>query len=567
MTGGKRNKVFKNVRDRRKGSKQNRVDKHQKVRCSPNDRKITFIDRLEIKEDVSKDCSSVIKDGVKSDCLSRKFHHLPVFQKTDALVESIRTNDITIISGDTGCGKSSGVPQIILRDALLRSETAKIVVTQPRRVAASSIASRVQYTVCKDQEILKKLPPKTNLGLGGVVGYKVRFDDKISPETKISYVTDGILIREFLKLAGAGGGDLFRIPYTHIIIDEVHERSIRIDELLGICLMYLRSKKTGLKLIIMSATIEIEVLNEYFAKNAGDLLIGHEHIEGRAFPVQIKYTTHVVSDIMNAAVQTVCQVITGDTQGDILVFLPGSDDVLTLKGKLDQKLAAIEEFKQSLQPYLSDESLSVTVQIGYADVHDKRKQPKGMPEWLKQHFEILPLYASLPVSEQQRVFKEPQSSYHRKIILATNIAETSITFPNVRHVVDTGKVKLKSGVSLKVADISRAMGKQRAGRAGRVAEGTTYRLMPESVFLELPETSLPEIARCDLTDFVLDLLALDGKNRVLTRLLGESVEEPLAILNLPWPTMPESKDLECSMKFLKRILAIHGPKRVLTERG
>ncbi|BFZ54405.1 Salivary acidic proline-rich phosphoprotein 1/2 [Savitreella phatthalungensis] len=362
---------------------------------------------------------------------------LPIAQHEELVCSTVRHNNVVILVGETGSGKSTQVPQFLLRDY-----EGAIAVTQPRRVAAINLARRVA--------------DEMDVELGGQVGYSVRFDDRTSKATRLKYLTDGMLLIELLK-------DPMLSNYSVVVLDEAHERSLVTDLLLGFMKALLR-KRIGLRLVVMSATLDADSFSRFF--DDAEIL----QIPGRMFDVQLMYTAAPLEDYADAVLKTIFQVHLGEPTGDLLVFLTGSDEIERL----------------------------VTLCEMYA-----RQLPKGALRMLP-----LPLYAALTQQQQQRVF-EPTPKGTRKIILSTNIAETSVTVPGVRYVIDCGLQKQKSYHSkvgfeeLKIVPLARSNADQRAGRAGREAPGKCWRLYTEETYARLPSVGVPEIRRVGLAQSVL----------------------------------------------------------------
>eukprot|EP01054_Gregarina_sp_Poly1_P002351 Gregarina_sp_Poly_1__2350@NODE_1629_length_3681_cov_12_076923_g1075_i0_p1_GENE_NODE_1629_length_3681_cov_12_076923_g1075_i0NODE_1629_length_3681_cov_12_076923_g1075_i0_p1_ORF_typecomplete_len882_score140_95Flavi_DEAD/PF07652_14/7_1e15OB_NTP_bind/PF07717_16/3_4e02OB_NTP_bind/PF07717_16/5_4e13DEAD/PF00270_29/9e14HA2/PF04408_23/4_5e12Helicase_C/PF00271_31/2_8e09ResIII/PF04851_15/2e08AAA_19/PF13245_6/2_7e08AAA_30/PF13604_6/1_4e05AAA_22/PF13401_6/0_00027AAA_22/PF13401_6/3_1e03AAA_22/PF13401_6/3_2e03A len=560
----------------------------------------------------------------KKQNLSR-ISELPIFQHWRRIVDLVENNDVSLIVGDTGCGKTTGVPHILFKHYLKnRQARPRIVITQPRVVAATSLAKRVSEQLAKDRELLPLLGPKVNIGLGGLVGYRVRFDDHTSPETRVIFATDGLIIREFLWDVchnSKASSELRSFQrYDYVIIDEAHERTLRIDELMGLTKVALSSRNRKFKLIVMSATLDVQTLKDFY--NSADFKTGFISIPGRTFPVAINYLKAPCQDYLQAAMAALCQVMLTSESGDVLVFLPGSEDIISLCKKLRQKVAELDAFKrltsdlerfltvlkshvdiesrstlltcespEELQThlrkmfgieYLSSEELASFFRCvnranmgSFMDIIVQYKAgdftslpcKKADTTWLQTEWIILPLYSQLSYEEQQRVFLPPKNARQRKIIVSTNIAETSITLPNITYVIDSGKVKLKFQSSLKMVDVSSAMSKQRSGRAGRVQEGTAYRLFTEDHFWQLEEQAVPEIARCDIADLLLDLKTVDGENRQLSKFLGADTRNVLQLNDFPLPTYPSKTAVEDAELLLYRVGAFKGAMRTISERG
>lgn len=372
---------------------------------------------------------------------------LPVTEHGEELVRAVRDNRVVIVCGETGSGKTTQLPKIAMMAG--RGETGMIAHTQPRRIAASSVAKRIAEEL------------KTNLG--DVVGYKVRFTDKTHSGATIKLMTDGILLAETQT-------DPLLRAYDTVIIDEAHERSINIDFLLGY-LKRLLTKRADLKVIVTSATIDAERFAHHFA-DADGKPAPIFNISGRTYPVEIRWRP--LDDVDEADDRTMLEAIENAVselemagRGDILVFLPG-----------EREIRETEEFL--------------------------RKTRVGKVE-------ILPLFARLSASDQEKVFKPAGL---RRIVLATNVAETSITVPGIRYVVDTGLARVKrysyrSKVDqLLIEPVSQAAANQRAGRCGRVAEGICIRLYDEEDFARRPAFTDPEIFRTNLAAVILRAKAL-----------------------------------------------------------
>lgn len=371
---------------------------------------------------------------------------LPIYKLRSQLVQAIRDNQVLIVVGDTGSGKTTQMTQYLAEEGF--AERGKIGCTQPRRVAAVSVAKRVAEEVgCR---------------VGQEVGYTIRFEDCTSPETKIKYMTDGMLQRECLVDPDVSN-------YSVIMLDEAHERTIATDVLFGLLKKALK-RRPDLKLIVTSATLDAEKFSTYFF---GCPIFT---IPGRTYPVEILYTKEPEPDYLDAALITVMQIHLSEPTGDILVFLTGQEEI-------DTSCEILFERMKALGP--------------------------SVPELI-----ILPVYSALPSEMQTKIF-EPTPAGSRKVILATNIAETSITIDGIYYVVDPGFVKQnaydpKLGMdSLVVTPISQAQARQRSGRAGRTGPGKCYRLYTESAYRnEMLPNSIPDIQRQNLASTILALKAM-----------------------------------------------------------
>lgn len=370
---------------------------------------------------------------------------LPVHERLDDIKTAIQNNQVTIICGETGSGKTTQLPKICLE--LGRGAAGLIGHTQPRRLAARSVAERIAEELGSP--------------LGEAVGYKVRFNDNTSRDAYVKLMTDGILLAETQT-------DRYLTAYDTIIIDEAHERSLNIDFLLGY-LKQLLPRRPDLKVIITSATIDAERFSKHF-NNAPVL-----EVSGRTFPVDILYRPLHSQDEDEAEIELTDAIVDAADElarlgsGDILVFLPGERE--------------IRETAEAL-----------------------RKSP------LRRDDEILPLFARLSNAEQHKIFHPGGTK--RRIVLATNVAETSLTVPGIKYVIDTGLARVKRYSArakveqLHVEKISQAAARQRSGRCGRVSAGVAVRLYSEEDFNARPAFTDPEIIRSNLAAVILRMAAL-----------------------------------------------------------
>ncbi|MBC7362614.1 MAG: ATP-dependent RNA helicase HrpA [Candidatus Aminicenantes bacterium] len=369
---------------------------------------------------------------------------LPITRHRQEIVQAIKDNRVIIVSGETGCGKSTQLPKMCLEAG--RGLTGKIACTQPRRLAAITIAQRIA--------------DELHQPVGKAVGYKIRFQDRTSPESYIKIMTDGLLLAETQ-------GNRLLTEYDTIIIDEAHERSLNIDFLIGLCRVLLE-KRSELKLIITSATLEVEKFVKAFANPPVF------QVSGRMYPVEVMYfepdsqrRKKEEPDYLDLAVEAVDFIKKEKPPGDILVFMPTEQDILETCQRL---------------------------------------QGKHYPDSV-----ILPLFARMPAHQQKQIYSVKQG----KIVVATNVAETSLTIPGIRYVVDTGLARISqyqssSGIhSLPITPISQASAEQRKGRCGRVSEGLCLRLYSEEDFLSRPKHTPPEILRSNLAEVILRMLDLE----------------------------------------------------------
>ncbi|KAI8601961.1 hypothetical protein EDD21DRAFT_373131 [Dissophora ornata] len=378
---------------------------------------------------------------------------LPVYQYRQLLLDAIEEHQVLVVVGETGSGKTTQLPQYLYEAGYTKGGK-KIGCTQPRRVAAMSVAARVA--------------DEMGVKLGYEVGYSIRFEDCTSEKTVMKYMTDGMLLREFMSEPDLAG-------YSCIIIDEAHERTLHTDILLGLVKDIARLR-TDLKVLISSATMDAEKFSEYF--DDAPIL----NIPGRPYPVEVHYTASPEANYLAAAITTIMQIHISQGPGDILVFLTGQDEIDNAAENLQQTCRVLGDRIQELM--------------------------------------VCPIYSSLPSDMQGKIF-EPTPEGSRKVVLATNIAETSITIDGVKFVIDPGFSKMlsfnpKTGMeSLVVTPCSRASANQRKGRAGRVGPGKCFRLYTQwAYYNELDENTVPEIQRINLNSVVLSLKSL-GINDIL----------------------------------------------------
>lgn len=549
-------------------------------------------DNMSVKKDYKRGAN--LKENAKKLWLARK--NLPIWSHSAEIREGLRHKDIMLLAGETGSGKSTQVPQMLIHESWCKCQsviatikgvrqTVKvggcIAVTEPRRVAAISLARRVAEEMGT---------PLGSASPASKVGYSVRFDNSTSPNTRIKYLTEGMLLQEMLR-------DPWLREYSAVIVDEVHERGVNVDLVMG----FLKNMNAGenegrggvaLKMAIMSATLNIDSFMTFFegpesndpsgtsrtdgkynphsqenvegedgsewsgiscsdtegdiselqTSNAGseikiskgsrtteasrsgsknmdveDHILQNQnststaicHIEGRQYPVKAIYSPEPVQDFVDASLRTIFQIHYKEPMpGDVLVFLTGQETI------------------ESLETLVNEYAMNMSNDV-----------PKIL---------VLPLFAALPQAAQQRVF-QPAPPRTRKIILATNIAETSVTISGVRFVIDCGKAKIKQfrsriGLdSLLVKPISKSAATQRKGRAGREAPGQCYRLYTEKDYLSLEPSNTPEILRCDLAQAILTMKAR-GIND---------------IINFPFLNSPPREALEKALMQLLQLQALN----------
>lgn len=497
---------------------------------------------------------------------------LPIYKKEYEVMESIKNNLVTIICGETGTGKSTQLPQILKQYGLARF--GRIGVTQPRRLAAISLAKRVA------DELQSQL--------GELVGYQVRFEaSKMSTSTEIKFMTDGILLNEMIS-------DLLLRKYSCIIIDEAHERSINTDILIGLlsrvvrmrAKLSLKERKENpgadsylhypLRLVIMSATLRTDdfTTNKYLFPNKK---INVVELDSRQFEVSTYMEKKTPIDYVDAAIKKVCKIHSKLSSGGILVFLTGEEEIKYFCSKLQAELDTMKAIKAKRvrQDEKFDEKIEQKkMQDGLIDsdieeleneeeeeireednnIHEQTKRVKVEEEitlisnklFIPTNFTIYPLYSKLPLAEQEAIFSH-SSDKNRQIVVATNIAETSLTIKNIKYVVDSGKEKRseysqKNKIGRYVIDwTSQSSSNQRSGRAGRTTNGFCYRLYSRAIFdKKFKQFPDPEIMNDPLDVSCLKLKAIGIKN----------------IKNFPFITKPPEESLKQAINELVYLKAI-----------
>ncbi len=417
---------------------------------------------------------------------------LPVSRRKDDIAAAIAGHQVVVVAGETGSGKTTQLPKILLE--LGRGVRGRIGHTQPRRIAARTVAERIAEEL--------------GSGLGEVVGYKVRFTDQVSDTSLVKLMTDGVLLAEIQR-------DRLLRQYDTIVVDEAHERSLNIDFLLGY-LAQLLPRRPDLKIVITSATIDVERIAGHFAAAAGGEVPVVE-VSGRTYPVEVRYRPVVDPDDAGAdpdrdqvtAIVDACAELVAEGPGDVLVFLAGERDI--------------------------------------------RDAAEALAEAAFPHTEVLPLYSRLSAADQHRVFT-PHTG--RRIVLATNVAETSLTVPGVRYVVDPGTARIsryshRTKVQrLPIEAVSQASARQRSGRCGRTSDGIAIRLYTEADFDARPEFTDPEILRTNLASVLLQMASLG---------LG-------AVEDFPFLDPPERRSVADGVALLEELGALD-PAGRLTEVG
>lgn len=399
---------------------------------------------------------------------------LPIAARRAALSAQISASQVTIVEAPTGSGKSTQLPQYILDDCQLPG---LVLCTQPRRVAALALAARVA--------------DERGEAVGETVGYKIRFSEACGPRTRLLYVTDGILLRLLVAdpaLPGVGA----------LVVDEAHERSLVSDVVLGLVRRLVDSRaRPDLRVVVASATLDTAKFANFFARQGIPAPV--ESVKGRTFPVELRYHSDSPPDFVRGAAECAASIHKEAAPGDILVFLPGADEISE----------AVRICRALCRAGQADQTDALAIRRAPPGPAASAPASAAGLEAL-----VLPIYAALPSREQQRIF-DPTPPGARKIIFATNIAETSLTVDGVVYVVDAGFSKMKNYDSRTGADtlatalISRQQADQRAGRAGRTRPGVCHRLYPVTTFeSEMRAAPVPEIQRSNLASVVLALKAL-----------------------------------------------------------
>jgi pre-mRNA-splicing factor ATP-dependent RNA helicase DHX38/PRP16 len=457
-------------------------------------------------EALKKNPKSVVKDSIGEDRRG-----LPIFRVRSQLLRTVADHQVTVIVGETGSGKTTQLTQYLLKAGYcpeLTTTSGKrsllIGCTQPRRVAAVSVAQRVSEEM--------------GCAVGTAVGYAIRFEDCTTPGvTKIKYMTDGVLLRECLR-------DPDLDAYGAIIIDEAHERSLQTDILLGVLreLVVQRRTRPDLRIIVTSATMDAQKFSAFFG---GAPVF---NIPGRTFPVSVHWSAGVPEDYVEASVKQVLSLHASAPPGDILVFMTGQEDIFATCAALHDRLHKSSTRQHPDSPLVDqssdkspDNGQSIDTSQSTDNLQSKDTSPASQPRQSSADIandstlDVLPIYSQLPADLQARIFA-PTPEGRRKCIVATNIAETSLTVDGIAYVVDCGLCKLKVynariGMdALQLAPISQAAAQQRAGRAGRTGPGQCYRMYPPRAFAqELFPNNIPEIARTNLANAVLLLKSLN----------------------------------------------------------
>ncbi|KAM0749651.1 P-loop containing nucleoside triphosphate hydrolase protein [Meredithblackwellia eburnea MCA 4105] len=541
----------------------------------------------------------------RSEEIQKQREELPIVKEEDRLMEAIRGNAVVVVCGETGSGKTTQIGQFLLEGGWgdkSSDNPGMIAITQPRRVAALSTSVRVREELC--------LPPDS-----AVVAHRIRYSSTSAADTKLVFMTDGVLLRELAT-------DFLLSKYSVVVIDEAHERGVNTDVLIGVLSRVARLRedmwKNGkdgakpLRLIIMSATLRVSDFaeNKTLFPRPPPVL----HVTARQHPVTVHFSRRTSPHYMDEAYKKVCRIHARLPAGGILVFCTGQNEIVALVKRLEKKFGAkaIRERKERARLAAQrakdrelgkskseagensdededDEEVEVgddleveDIELGddrkdlAADVDDGLPEEDDDPEGLEssddedsriagvdmeadtdEPLHILPLYSLLPTEKQMRVFKEPPPNT-RLVVIATNVAETSITIPNIRYVVDTGRAKERkydadSGIqTFEVSWISKAAASQRAGRAGRTGPGHCYRLYSSAVFENyFDQHTKPEILRMPIEGVVLQMKSMNIDS----------------VSNFPFPTPPDRESLRKAEKTLVNLGALEASASISKAGG
>ncbi|KAL6930392.1 related to Probable ATP-dependent RNA helicase DHR1 [Hanseniaspora guilliermondii] len=538
---------------------------------------------------------NIVQINVKrSDEIQKQRQNLPVFKEEHTIMEAIHHNDIVIICGETGSGKTTQLPQFLYENGYGSTEnedfSGMIGITQPRRVAAVSMANRVGNEMGNHKE---------------AVAHQIRFDSTVDSEkTKMKFMTDGVLLREMMQ-------DFKLTKYSAIIIDEAHERNVNTDILIGMlsrCVRF-RQKENAkdpratkkLKLIIMSATLRVADFSEN--TNLFSVPPPIINVESRQFPVANHFNKKTPYDYQEEAFKKACKIHQKLPKGGILIFMTGQQEILQMCKKLRKEFPFPEELNKKKnnrrgkknvnikvdanKEDIEVEDMDLSIKVDYKEDQEKKSkyyeddlkaedlddevdsdmidessdEEEGFDEELDEDqtpndpLYVLPLYSLLPTKEQLKVFEEPPKG-SRICIVATNVAETSITIPNIKYVIDCGRSKErkydqeKNVQSFEIDWISKASANQRSGRAGRTGPGHCYKLYSSAIYESAFEDfSKPEILRMPIENVVLLMKSMNIHN----------------IMNFPFPTLPEKTSLHKAIKLLGYLGALENDK--ITEIG
>ena len=493
---------------------------------------------------------------------------LPIISQEHDIMYSINNSLVTIICGETGSGKSTQIPQFLYEKGYTK-EIGKIAITQPRRVAARSLAFRLREEM--------------NMTQGLTIGYQVRYENEnVGKNTEIKFVTDGILLKELEN-------DSLLSEYSVIIIDEAHERTINSDLLIGFIsqilkiryIMWKRKMKYNyskdnkkeeksvlpLRLIIMSATLRVSEFseNKIFSGLLKPRIV---EISSRQYPVHIYHSKKTENDYINEAFKYCCKIHSRLPEGNVIVFLTGKREILDLCKKLKDEFSGINniienesEIKNKDNDNIIEEKKNENDNKNDEIKTEEKKEEEKIVEEIdknennnlqedKKNYSpvvVLPLYSSMEPDEQMKIYQEHKGK--RMIVVSTNVAETSLTIPGVRYVIDSGRVKkriYKSGLSFstfKIEWISQASSNQRSGRAGRTCEGYCYRLYSNGLYVKMDKFTEPQISTSPLSQVILTLKYMKVKN----------------IYSFPFITKPKLFFIDKSLEHLVNVGAVDIP--------
>lgn len=547
---------------------------------------------IPIQEDLKRNIVQIAVE--RSDEIQKQRQNLPVFKEEHTIMEAIHHNDIVIICGETGSGKTTQLPQFLYENGYGSSDnddfSGMIGITQPRRVAAVSMANRVGNEMGNHKE---------------AVAHQIRFDSTVDSEkTKMKFMTDGVLLREMMQ-------DFKLTKYSAIIIDEAHERNVNTDILIGMlsrCVRF-RQKENAkdpratkkLKLIIMSATLRVADFSEN--TNLFNVPPPVINVESRQYPVADHFNKKTPYDYQEEAFKKACKIHQKLPKGGILIFMTGQQEILQMCKKLRKEFPFPDEVNKKKNNRRGKKNVSIKVDANKEDIEvedmdlsikvdykeddekkskyyeddikaedldddvdsdindDSSDEEEGFDEELDEDqtpndpLYVLPLYSLLPTKEQLKVFEEPPKG-SRICIVATNVAETSITIPNIKYVIDCGRSKErkydqeKNVQSFEIDWISKASANQRSGRAGRTGPGHCYKLYSSAIYESaFVDFSKPEILRMPIENVVLLMKSMNIHN----------------IMNFPFPTLPEKNSLHKAIKLLGYLGALENDK--ITEIG
>lgn len=471
---------------------------------------------------------AVYVDVIRDEEIQKCRLKLPILAEEQQIMETINENSVVIIAGETGSGKTTQVPQFLYEAGYALKK--QIVVTEPRRVAAIAMSKRVG----EEMNLSSK-----------EVSYLIRFEGNVTDDTKIKFMTDGVLLKEVQN-------DFLLSQYSVVILDEAHERSVYTDILIGLLsrIVPLRQKRGDpLKLLIMSATLRIEdfTLNKRLFKVTPPVI----KVDSRQFPVTVHFNKRTNDDYLSESFTKTIKIHTKLPEGGILIFLTGLQEVNALAKKLREKFPLKIKKSEEAEPKKHKQKKVYAPKVNLDDYapdwsSESEEEESENPIHHAQPLWVLPLYSMLPTHKQNEVFKAPPPGC-RLCVISTNVAETSLTIPNIKYVVDSGRTKVKmydktTGVSSYIVTwTSKASADQRAGRAGRTGPGHCYRLYSSAVFNDTFQAfSVPEIQQKPVDDLYLQMKCM-------------SIDK---VVNFPFPTAPDLLQLKTAESRLEVLGAL-----------